>query len=64
MPANFTRTLWIWTIHVPNENNSAIVLPTIRGECATHRNCFQLFHTCLQRIIGYCRDGEIRDGLC
>ena len=59
--AKFTRTLCIWTINVPNENNSAIVIPTIRGECATHRNCSQLFHTCLQRKICYCKDGEFGD---
>ena len=58
--ANFTRTLCIGTRHVPIENNGAIVLPTIRGECATHRNCSQLFHTCLQRNIG-CRDGKFCD---
>ena len=52
----------IWTIHVPNENNSAIVIPTIRGECITHLNCSQLFHTCLQRNIGSCRGGEFHHG--
>ena len=56
-----TRTLCIWTWHVPNENNSAIVIPTIRGECATHCNCSQLFQTCLQRNICSCRDGEFHD---
>ena len=50
--AKFTRILCIWAMHVPNENNSAIVIPTIRGDCATHRNCSQLFDTCLQRNIG------------
>ena len=34
--AKFTQTLCIWTIHVPNENNSTIV---IRTTSATHRNC-------------------------
>ena len=58
----FTRTFCIWTIHVPNEVNSAIVIPTIKVECATHRNCSQLFHTCLQRKIGSCRLDEIGDG--
>ena len=57
-----TRTLCIWTKHVPNENISAIVIPTIRGECTTHCNCFRLFHTCLQRNIGSCRDGKSHDG--
>ena len=50
------RTLCIWTIHVPNENNSAIVIPTIRGECATHRSFSQKRHTCEQQIIDSCRD--------
>ena len=63
MQAKFTRAVCIRTKHVPSEINSAIVIPTIRGECATHHNCSQLFHTCLQRNIGSCRDGEIRDGL-
>ena len=60
--AKFTRIFCFWTIHVPNENNSAIVIPTIRGECATHCNCSQLFHICLQRNVASCRDGELRDG--
>ena len=30
--AMFTRTLYKWTIHVPNEDNGAIFIPTIRGE--------------------------------
>ena len=62
VPAKFTRTLCIRTTHAPNEVISAIVLPTIRGECAAHRNCSQLFQTCLQRDIGSCRDGEFCDG--
>ena len=44
------------------DNISAIVIPTIRGECTTHRNCSQLFHSCLQRNISSCRDDEFRDG--
>ena len=60
--AKFTRTLCIWTIHVPNENKSVIVIPTIKGEWATHRNCSQIIHTCLQRNICSCRDGEFRVG--
>ena len=59
--AKSTWTLCIWAIHVPNEKNSAIVIASIRGECATHCNCSQLFHTCLQRI-GFFRDGEFHDG--
>ena len=60
--AKFTQTLGIGTIHVPNENISAIVITTIRGECTTHCNCSRLFHTSLQRNIGSCRNGEFRDG--
>ena len=59
--AKFTRTFCIWKIHVPTENSSTIVIPTIRGECTTHCNCSQLFHTCLQRNIGSCRDCEFHD---
>ena len=47
--AKFTRTLCIWTIRVSNERNSAIVIPIIRGECATHRNCSQKCHSCKQQ---------------
>ena len=36
LESKVTRTLCIWTIHVPKENNSAIVISTISGEC---RNC-------------------------
>ena len=54
--ANFTRTLCFWTLHVSNENNSAIVIPTIRGECATHRNCSQKCHTFKQPKIDSCRN--------
>ena len=60
--AKFTRTLCIWTKHVPNWNNSAIVIPTTRGECASHCICSQLFNTCLQRNICSCRDGEFHNG--
>ena len=42
--AKFTLTLCVWTIHVPNEKNSAIVIPTVRGECTRHFNCSRLFH--------------------
>ena len=37
----FTRTHCVSTAHVPNENISAIVIPTIRGECTKHCNCSQ-----------------------
>ena len=60
--AKFTRTLCIWTIHVHIENNTDIVIPTIRGAGATRRYCSHLSHTCLQRNIGSCREGEFRDG--
>ena len=49
--AKFTQTLCFWTIHVPNENNSAIVMPTIRGKCTTQCNCSQKCHTCKQQKI-------------
>ena len=51
--AKSTWTLCIWTIHVPNENNSAIVIPTIS---ATHCNCSQKCHTCKQQKIDSGRD--------
>ena len=60
--AKFTIKLCIRTIRVPKEINSAFVIPTIRGEFATHRNCSQIFQTCLQRNMGSCRDGELNDG--
>ena len=60
--AKFTRIHFFRTIHVPNEVKSAIVLPTIRGECDTHRNCYQKFHNSLLRNIGSRRDDEYRDG--
>ena len=60
--AMFTQTLCILTKHVPNENKSAIVIPTIRRECTTHRYWSQLFDTFLQRNIGSCGDRELRDG--
>ena len=54
--AKFTQTLCVWTIHVPNENNDAIVIPTIRGECTTHCNCSPKCHICKQQKIDSCRD--------
>ena len=39
--AKFTQTLCIWTIHVSNDYNSAIILPKTGSECATHFNCSQ-----------------------
>ena len=52
--AKFTQTLCVWAIHVPNENNSAFVIPTIRAESATHCNCSQKHHTCKQQKINSC----------
>ena len=46
----------------PNEINSAIVIPKVRGECATHPNFSQLFHICMACNIGSCREGKFRDG--
>ena len=60
--AKSTRSLCIRTKHVPSEINSAIVIPTIRDECATYRNFSELFHSCLQRNISSCKDGNFRDG--
>ena len=55
-----TSYLGIWTIHISNENNSAIVLPTIRGECTTHCSCSQKGYTCKQQKIDSCRDDWFR----
>ena len=49
--AKFTGTHCIWTIHDSNAYNSAVVIPTIRAECATNCNCSQKCHTCKQREI-------------
>ena len=54
--AKLTQTLCIWTIHVSNEYNSAIIVPTIGSECATQCNCSQKCHTCQQENIDSCRD--------
>ena len=48
-----TWTLYIWTIHVSNENNSAIVIRTIS---ATHRNCSEKCYTCKQQKSDSCKD--------
>ena len=58
--AKFTQTVCIWTTHVPFENNSAIVIPTIRGDCATHCNCSRKCQTCRQKEIDSCRDFWLR----
>ena len=47
--ATFSETFCIRTIHVSNENNSAIVKPTMRGECATQCNCSQKCQTFRQK---------------
>ena len=54
--AKFIQLLCIWTKHVSHENNSAIVIPTITGYCATHCHCFQKCHTCKQQKIDSCGD--------
>ena len=56
LEAKLPQTLCIWTIHVPNENISAIVIPTIGVERSTHCNCSQKCHTCNQQKIDSCRD--------
>ena len=53
--AKFTRTLCIGTIHIPIENNSTIVINTIRGD-ALHIVIVQKCHTCKQQKIDSCRD--------
>ena len=50
------------TIHVLKKFTNAFVIPTIRGESATHHKCSQFFHNSLQRNIGSCRGGEFGDG--
>ena len=57
-----TRTFCIRTKHVPNEINSAIILPTNRGESTSYCKCSQFLPTCLQRNIGSCRSGDFCDG--
>ena len=54
--AKFTQTLFIWTIHVSNENNSAIVKATIRGKFAAHCKFSQKCYSCKQQKINSCRD--------
>ena len=56
VPGKFTRTLCFWAIHVPNENNIAIVIPTNRNECATHCSCSQNCYNCKQQKIDSYRD--------
>ena len=58
----YTRTHCSRAINVPDKFSSAIVIPTMRGECATHLNCSHLIHTCLQSIIRFSGDGELRYG--
>ena len=55
--AKCTRTHCFRKRHVPNKFKTAIVLPTISCECATHLNCSQFFHTCLQFNNGSCGCG-------
>ena len=60
--ANFPKTHFVRTTNISNKFIKAIVVPSIEGLCARHRNCSQLFHTYLQRNIGSCRGGELGDG--
>ena len=60
--AKYSRTHCFWTGHVPNKFNKANVTLRIRGECDTHRNCSQMFHTCFQRNIASWRAGDFREG--
>ena len=46
LQATFSQTVCIWTIHVPNDNNDTIVIPTIS---ATHRNYSEKCYTCKQQ---------------
>ena len=41
-----------------NKLDIAIVIPTITGECATHRDCSHFFYTCLRLYVGSSRFGE------
>ena len=52
-----TWTLYIWTRHVSNENNSTIVIRTIS---ATHHNGSEKCYTCRQQKIDSCRDDWFR----
>ena len=60
--ADFPRAQFIRTFFIPNEDNNAIILPTIRGERAIHRIRFSLFQSCLQFNVSSCKRGEFRDG--
>ena len=51
--AKYTRTHFVRTRHAPNKLNYALVVPTIRGECATHRNCSQLVLTFFCNVIAF-----------
>ena len=60
--AKYTQARCFRTMHVPIKFNNAFVIPRITRECTAHRNCSDLFHTCLQRNIGSCTGGKFRDG--
>ena len=60
--ANYTGKHCFRTIHVPNKFNNAFVIPTIRVKGATHLNCSQKVHPCLQRIVSFCRGGTFPMG--
>ena len=56
-PNQTPGTRLCYTVHVPNKVKVAIVVMAIR---ITHRNCFHLYHTCSQRIIGSCRSDDFQ----
>ena len=62
MHAKFIRAIVIRRVHVRNKFNIAIVIPIIRVECTTHRNCSLLFHTGLRRKIDSRRESGSRHG--
>ena len=59
---NFPEHIFFRKVHNPSKVSFAIVIPTNWVGCVTHRNCSQLFYTCLQRNIGSCRGVEFQDG--
>ena len=59
-----TQTHCVQTMYVPNNFNKSFVIPTLRGECSTHRNCSRSFQTRVKRKIGSCRFVKFCDGYC
>ena len=60
--AKLLRTHFVRPLHVPNEVKNAFVIPTIRPECVTQRDCFQMFPISLQPNISSYRDGDFCGG--